>query len=419
MPRQSITSQSTERLTTAEVRRLLLGAQGLLDDPARRATPAVLNRLIHRLGFVQIDSINTVDRAHHLTLFSRLDGFQPAHLTHLLERSRTLFEHWTHDASVIPLAFYPRWKVRFHRFHQASALVNQSTWWYERLSGDPEGVLRSVRERIEREGPLRSADFEHQRAGESGAWWGWKPQKAALEYLWRTGELAIAGRVSFQKVYDFTERVLPAHHALERLDDEAYIDEQCAGAMERLVVATPREIAHFWGGVPLADARRWCDQAARSGRIVPVIVEPLNGADAARHSFALPDVRARLKKLPAAPERMRLLSPFDPVLRDRERAKRLFDFDYRFEAFVPAAKRVYGYYTMPVLAGERIVARVDPRHRREDATLEINRVWWEKGIKPTKALRAQLREAAERLAGQIGAEHVELRETDRRPRGRR
>jgi uncharacterized protein YcaQ len=381
-----------------------MGAQGLLADPARAATPKALLELVTRMGFVQLDSISYVERAHHLTLFSRLDGYRREHFARLLERDRSLFEHWTHDASAVPAEWFAHWKPRFAR---SGPRIRANRWWGERMGGEPDKVLCAVRKRIEREGPLRSQDFEHER-GASTAWWGWKPQKAALEYLWHTGELMVARREGFQKVYDLTERVFPEHHRAPAPAEEEHAEWACSTAMERLVVATPKELAEFWNAIEPARARGWCEEAARGGRIVPVGVESHDGATP-KPAYALPDWERRLKRLPDAPRRTRLLSPFDPVLRDRARALRLFGFDYRFEAFVPEPARKFGYYVLPVLEGDRLVGRVDPKFHRDEGALKIRRVYWEPGVRPTRARLKGLEEAAARLARFLGADRVEWR----------
>lgn len=392
-------------VSAAVARRLLLGAQGLLDDPRRRAGPEVLDDLIHRMGFVQLDSINVVERAHHLILAARLQGYRPALLDRLLERERRLFEHWTHDAAAIPTVWYPFWKLRFERH---AARIRRSAWWRERMGPEPERLIGHVRERIAREGPLLARDFEHDGAAGSGKWWGWKPQKAALEYLWHTGEVAVKARVNFHKVYDLAERVVPAGVlAAPRPAPEEHLDWACRTALERLGVATPEEIASFWAAVPLADARSWCERAAARGEIVPVQVETADGSRP-RAAYAVPDWEARAAALPAAPPRIRLLAPFDPILRDRRRALRLFDFDYRFEAFVPEARRQHGYYVLPILEGERLVGRLDPKVHRGEGRLEVRGLWWEPGVRETKGRKAALEAAFDRLARQVGAERWEV-----------
>ena len=405
------THTDASRVTAGAARLLLMGAQGLLAEPSRAATPKALLDLVTRMGFVQLDSINYVERAHHLTLFSRLDGYRREHLARLLERDRSLFEHWTHDASAVPAEWFAHWKPRFER---SGGRIRANRWWAERMGGEPDKVLGTVRERIAREGPLRSQDFEHER-GASSAWWGWKPQKAALEYLWHTGELMVARRESFQKVYDLTERVFPEKHRAPAPAEDEHTEWGCSTALERLVVATPKEVAEFWNAIEPARAKQWCERAAREGRIVPVVVESHDADAKPKPAYALADWERRLARLPAPPERTRLLSPFDPVLRDRARAQRLFGFDYRFEAFVPEPARKHGYYVLPVLEGDRLVGRVDPKFERAQRALKIRRVFWEPSVRQTRARLKGLEAAAERLAAFLGAERVEWPEAEARP----
>ncbi len=392
-------------VTAAQARTLFLDAQGLRDDPARRATPTAVLSLVSRLGFVQIDSISRVERAHHLTLGARLDDYRPALLDRLAFEKRALFEHWTHDASLIPVAFFPHWRPRFARYAERA---RQRTWYRVRLGDAPERTLARVYRRVAREGPLRARDFERGADRPSTGWWDWTPEKAALEHLWRSGRLAIAGRESFHKVYDLVERVLPDAHAAPAPSPEAHVDWACSSALERLVVATSGELAAFWAAITPAQAAAWCRQSVSDGRIVAVAVRGLDGGKP-RTSFAVPDWEARLLRASAseAPRRTRLLSPFDPVLRDRKRLERWFGFDYRFEAFVPAAKRRYGYYVLPILEGERFVGRLDPRHDRERSVLVVEKLHWEPGVRPTRARLRGLDEALHGLAQRIGARDFE------------
>jgi uncharacterized protein YcaQ len=389
-------------LTADQAARLFLGAQGLLDDPARRVTSAGLQKLIERLGFVQVDTINVVARAHDLTLASRLDGYRPEHLRKLLEDKRSLFEGFTHDASAIPTAWFAHWKPRFARDRDR---MHAHAWWQHHFRGTEGGrVVADVKARIEREGPLKSSDFEHPE--KRGPWWGWKPQKAALDFLWRSGELMIPRREGFQKLYDLTERVLPEQQALPCPEPADHVEWACAGAAERLWVFTPKELADFWASIEATEARAWCTAATKAGRIVPVVVEGMDGEP--RPAYALPDWETRLARLPEPPERTRLLCPFDPILRDRARALRRFGFDYRFEAFVPEPKRQFGYFVLPILEGDRLVGRLDPKLHRDQGLLEIKGLWWETGVRATKARRRALDEALARLASFLGADRIQL-----------
>jgi uncharacterized protein YcaQ len=389
-----------ELLPASAARRLLLSGQGLLTDPAGPATEARVAALVEQLGYVQVDSINVVARAHHLTLWSRLDGYRPALLTRLLEHRRRLFEHWTHDASVISTRWYAHWH---HRFARDAERVRGSAWWRERLGARPQATLEALLERVAREGPLGTADLEGPRV--PGGWWAWTPEKAALEYLWRTGKLLVARRDNFQKVYDLAERVLPEVAKAPASTPAEHLEWAMRTALERLGAGTPTELAHFLGAVGPAEARAWCAAGLARGALVAVALEAADGS-APAVGVAAPGWREAARALPPAPARTRLLSPFDPVVRDRRRARRLFGFDFRFEAFTPAAKRQHGYYVLPVLEGERLLARVDLKHRREAGELALQGQWWEPGVAATRRRRAGLDEALERLAGQLGAGRV-------------
>jgi uncharacterized protein YcaQ len=374
-----------------DARKLLL-AGCALDRAPRRATRASVLTTVTRLGFVQVDSINSVERAHHLILHARLDGFSPVQLSHHTESTRRLFEHWTHDASIIRSDWLPWW---VHRFERSRARRGQSAWMRARLGPRWRRVIDEVRAAIAGRGALTTRDFPRPpRAGEG--WWDWSPHKAALEHLWRSGEVAIAGRRGFDKVYDLAERV---HGPLPAAPTRgALVAWGCREALDRLGAATTREIAHHLHAIEPREAADWCAAAARRGEIATVRLER-RGRDP-RPGYARLDWRraARAVEPDAAP---RLLAPFDPLIRDRARLLELFDFAYRFEAFVPAAKRRHGYYTMPVLVGDRLVARLDLATDRSAGTLRVDRCWTEDGTS-ARAGRSAARESAERLAEQLG-----------------
>lgn len=373
-----------------------MDAQGLLDDPSRPASAAAVEKLIDRMGFVQLDTITTVERAHHHILFSRLDGYRPAHLEHLHHKKKALFEHMTHDASLIPIRFFPHWRPRFERPRRNPA-------WQERIGANADAVIGEVLAQIRERGPCMAREFEGNGHRPAGAWWDWRPHKAALEYLWRCGELTVAARVNFHKVYDLTERVHPGPSGLPAPSEEEHVDWACSTALERLGVATPGELAAFWHAIKPGQAAAWAARAVESGAAIAVSAGSCDGLPP-KKALAIPDYKRRLARAPAPPERTRLLSPFDPVLRDRKRAQRLFNFDYRFEAFVPAPKRRYGYYVLPILEGERLVGRLDPKLHRDRGELVVQRLWWEPGIRPTRARREALEAAVARFAAFVGAE---------------
>ncbi|HXZ86746.1 MAG TPA: crosslink repair DNA glycosylase YcaQ family protein [Myxococcota bacterium] len=385
-------------------RRLLLSGQGLLGDPERRASTASVARLVEQLGFVQVDSIHRVERAHHLILGARLDHYRPELLDRLAFRERALFEHWTHAAAYIPIALFPHWKPRFAARAQE---MRRRPWYKRRLGAQPERTIARVLARVAREGPLRAADFERRADRPSTGWWDWTPEKTALEVLWFTGRLAIAGRDGFEKIYDLVERVLPDAHAAPAPTSAKQVEWACSSALERLGAATRGELVEFWRAVKPGEAAAWCRRAVSEGRAVSVALGSARGGKPLA-GVALPDWETRARRAPEPPDALRLLAPFDPILRDRERAARLFDFDYQFEAYVPAPKRRYGYYVLPILERDRFVGRLDPRHDRARGALVVEGLWWEPRVRATKARRRALERALEKLARRIGARSVEL-----------
>lgn len=388
---------NTAVLDNASARQLFLDRHALSEQPVGPAKGADLLALIERLGFVQLDSINTLARAHDLILFSRRPTYRPKALKLLYERDRQLFEHWTHDAAVIPMAFYRQWQLRRER--DAARLREKWSQW--RRDGF-EAQFQPVLEQIRAQGPLCSSDVGLDEKRGSGGWWDWHPSKTALEYLWRSGALCVVGRDGFRKRYDLTERVIDQAlcHALEPEEQAEIVDWCCSGALDRLGFATPAEIAAFWDHVTLDEAKAWCAEALARGELQPI--EVIGSTGKAQSCYARPDILADPALSMAPTSRLRVLSPFDPALRDRKRAERLFGFDYRIEIFVPETKRKYGYYVFPILEGDRLVGRVDMKAFRDQDVLRVRALWPEKKMRwgkgRTAAFEAELARLT-RLAG--------------------
>lgn len=364
-------------LTNTQARRLFLDRHALLETPQGPARGEALAELIERLGFVQLDSINTVARAHDLILFSRRPSYRQKALKSLYEKDRALFEHWTHDAAVIPMQFYPWWQLRRQR--DAEKLRKQ---WRDGRREGFEAQFKTVLDQIRDHGPVSSSDVGKKEERGSGGWWDWHPSKTALEYLWRSGALCVVGRDGFKKRYDLTERVIEealceAPHPPE--DIAQTIDWCCSGAMDRLGFATPTELAAFWAHVSITEAKAWCTEALAQRRLRPVAITGHNGA--LREALCWQDTLSSAALEGEACSRLRVLSPFDPALRDRQRAERLFGFDYRIEVFVPEAQRKYGYYVFPILEGDRIVGRVDMKAFRDQDVLRVRALWPEVGVR--------------------------------------
>lgn len=384
MPACGPKSPPMHQVSAEQSRLLLLAGQGL--SGGRRS----LEEMLEQLGFVQLDSINTVARAHELTLHARLPDYRHESLFELLP-SRRAFEHWTHDASLLPASAWRYWGARCQ---VQSERVLKSAWWRERMGDNASAMNELVRRRLKEQGPCQSRDFESARR-EPGGWWNWKPEKAALEFLWMSGEVTVVNRRNFHKVYDFS-----ANHLGPPPPPPAdLVDWACRRALERLGVATPGELAAYWKLVSPEQARQWCRESG-----LPAVKDSQG-----RAAVALPDWadRAAAVRLPRG---IRLLSPFDPILRDRARALRLFGFDFRFEAFVPAAQRKHGYYSLPILEGQRLIGRLTPKLERKHRRLLVQALHWEPGIKPGPARLRELQRAIGRLAAFLGAEAPPQRE---------
>lgn len=390
-----------QRLDNRVARALFLDRHGLAEQPSGPARGADLLELITRLGFVQLDSINTVARAHDMILFSRRPSYRPPDLKRLYERDRALFEHWTHDASVIPMEFFPHWHLRFER-EAATLRERWSTWRREGYEAQFEPVLQHIRDN----GPACSSDVGQDEKKGSGGWWDWHPSKTALEYLWRVGALTVTGREGFQKRYDLTERVIEEQlcpGAIE-CDPAATVDWLCNAALDRLGFATAGELAAFWNIATPGEAKEWAAAALADGALEQIEVQCSDGGW--RKVLARPDATERAAAAPQAPSRIRVLSPFDPALRDRKRAERLFGFHYRIEVFVPAPKRVYGYYVFPLLEGDRLIGRIDMKAHRECGELRVRALWPERGLRWSEARTRRLESELDRIRRLAGVERV-------------
>jgi len=323
--------------------------------------------IIRRLGFVQIDTIRNVTRAHNHIIWTRNQNFREGQLwPHL--KNRALFEHFTHDASLIPAEVFPYWQGQFKRL---GAYVARNKWYN---SGLARLQIQDIHRRIEAEGPLSTHAFDTRIEGKREMW-ARPPHKKALDQMWYAGQLATSHREKFVKFYDLGERVFPAQ-ATDGADAGEAANWLNNQALDRLSFATTGEVQRFWDTMDARTTRNW---VARAPDLVPVEVE---GADRSLTSgFGPADIEARLAACPAPTSRLRLLNPFDPAIRDRTRLTRLFGFDYRNEMFVPKEKRIWGYYVYPLLQDARFVGRIELKADRKIGTLHVTGFWPEPGIR--------------------------------------
>lgn len=291
---------------------------------------------------------------------------------------------------------FPMWR---HKFAKDKAFMDRR-WGAWRRDGFRE-QLDVVRKQITDHGPCTSMDVGAGEARKSGGWWDWHPSKTALEYLWRSGELAVCRRKGFRKVYDLTERVIPPEHLNARVCEPDMIDWACRSALDRLGFATSGEIAAFYDIITPAQAKTWCAAALRNQTLLEARIEACDGT--LRSSFILANTTQIQPPEPNA--RVRLLSPFDPALRDRKRTQRLFGFHYRIEIFVPAPQRKYGYYVFPVMQGSRLIGRIDIK--RDGDTLRVTAFWAESAVRMGKGRLRALQAEIDRVATFVGSARVD------------
>ena len=381
------------RIENKIARQLWLESQGLSVSP--KGTLDLLGT-IKKLGFVQLDSIQVVSRAHHHILCSRNQNYREPMLDILLANDRSVFEHFTHDASVIPMEFFPFWKRQFRRKKEQLDHAK----WFKGLPDQHEREL--IKNRIGRAGPLSTHAFDTKITGPKKMW-SRPPHKLALDYMWYAGELATSHRINFNKYYDLTERIFP--ESLRELDvpDQDQIDWLCYAALDRMGFGLPSEIQQYWEAVSVKEVNQWLTSAEAG--VQKVEIETSEGQWI--KGVALANIEDRLVSLTPATSRLRILNPFDPVIRDRKRLKRLFGFDYRVEMFVPAAKRIWGYYVFPILEGHQFVGRIEIKGDRKNSVLYVTNFWPENGITWQKSRYRKLSAELERMRKFIGVNRVE------------
>lgn len=379
------------RISNIDARRLWLTTNGLSTAPVGATGPA---DIIRKLGFVQLDTIQIVSRAQHHILWSRDQTYREPMMDEMLGRDRVVFEHFTHDASVIPIEFLPMWQRQFGRMRDK---VSGGSWF-----GPMErNLLDEVKDRIATEGPLSTRDFDTKIQGPRGVWQR-PPHKKALDFLWYSGELATCHREGFTKFYDLADRVFPTELHGAGMDDADQIDRLSRAALDRLAVGTLTEIRKFWDATSAKETAAWAKTHDRD--LVPVEIQGADGSWS--NGVALGDIETRLADLTPSTSRLRILNPFDPAIRDRSRLNRLFGFEYTVEMFVPAAKRKWGYYVYPILEGDRFIGRIEAKADRKTGVLTVLNLWAEPDVRWTKGRMGKLNAELGRFARLAGVETV-------------
>lgn len=385
-------------LPLSAARTLHLAAQGLLTPPRRKATKADVLDAIRRMAQLQIDTIHVVARSPYLVLFSRIGAYLPQWLDEHLAEGR-LFEYWSHEACFVPIEDYGLLR---HRMLDPSDMGwKYAAGWHDQYRDDIAALLEHIRAT----GPVRSADFARE-AGTGSGWWDWKPEKRHLEVLFAIGELMVAERRNFQRVYDLTERVLPSWNDARDLPPadtvtRALLERSCRA----LGIVRADWVADYYRlpRRPYTDALH---ALADAGELLPVQVEGWKHDAFVHREFApLVDDAANGR---IASSVTTVLSPFDPVVWDRKRAAALFDFDYVIECYTPAAKRRYGYFVLPLLSRGKLVGRVDAKAHRASGVFELKAMHLEDGVRISGRLIADLRRALQRCAQWHGTPQLEI-----------
>jgi len=386
------------KLSLPIIRLLLLSAQGLLHPPARPANKADVLDTIRQIGALQIDTINIVARAPYFILFSRLGDYTPAWLEEYLQEGH-LFEYWSHAASFLPIEDYPLYRYRmadeFHRYY--------SSEWREQYSQTIDAVMA----RIRGNGPVRSSDFERS-DGKKGTWWDWKEEKRVLEFLHTTGQLMIARRVNFQRIYDLQERVFPGFDEASALSTDAAQDELSVRAVRSLGLTPARWVPDYFR-LPKAGMVSRLERLAGQGRVLKFSVEGWQDP-VYLHPDNQPVLESALRGEIQA-DHTSLLSPFDPLVWDRARSRELFNFDFSIECYLPKPKRRYGYFLLPILHRDRLIGRLDAKAHRKEGLFEVISIHMEPGIELTQELTTDIIGAIQRCADWHRTPQVEVRQT--------
>jgi uncharacterized protein len=386
-------------LSLAAVRGLIIAAQGLQQCPPSTATKADARQIIRQMHVLQIDTIHVVARSPYLVLWSRLGDYPQRWLDELLAEG-ALFEYWSHAACLLPIEDYPLYR---------RLMLNRLTWqehrwrpWMEAHADLVDKLLTHIREN----GAVRSADFERT-DGAQGGWWNWKDEKTALEGLWMRGDLMVAKRHNFQRLYDLRERILADWDDTRTPSLEAVHETFLLNTVKALGVTKAAWIADYFR-LSKKVAQSVIEKLAKRGQLQTVQVE---GWDVP--GYFHPDQQQAIEAavdghIPAS--RTTLLSPFDPLVWDRARAQELFNFTYLIECYTPAPKRLYGYFTLPILYNNALIGRLDPKAHRKEGIFEVKALHLEPGVIVDDALMTELKTALQACAAWHNTPQVIVRQ---------
>ena len=394
---------SALKVSVDAVRRLQIEKQGI-GEPPKGVTKRRIEETIGRLGCVQIDTINVVERAHYFTIWTRLGQYRKDDLHTLAYEDRRVFEGWGHAMCYMPMDHW-RYLIAANRERAKSRVIH--TGWFSRV--DP-NIVDYALDRVRREGPLGSADFEGKKP--SSGWWGWKPAKRALEALFSAGDLMVARRDGFQRIYDLTERVLPSWvDASEPTEEERYrfFATRTLASLGATKPADIKSYYHTWCvklGLTTKQIQALLDGLVEEGVAVRLSVEGLR-----THYYCLAEDAVRLGELEKdwGYGGVRLANYFDSLLWQADRLEALFGFERALEVYLKPQDRRFGYFTVPILYGDRLVGRLDPKLDRKEKRLILRGLWFEDGFEPDEAYQNEFERTLYDFTRFNGAEKIEWR----------
>jgi uncharacterized protein len=379
-------------LSLAEARRIALGAQGFGQDRNKSVTWAGMARELKRLHLLQIDSVNVLVRSHYMPLFSRLGSYSQETLDKrsLNQSNRALFECWAHEASLVRMELYPLMRWRMERAKNGEGIYRQMA----NFAREEKTFLKNTLAFVEKNGPIAQSDLPGQHKG-AGGWWGWSKGKLALETLFARGELTTSHRNGFERFYDLSERVIaPAIFDATAPEQRDAVRELTRLSTEALGVGTPFDLRDYFR-LPVAEARQGLQDCLDTGDIEQVAVD----------GWKAPAFVPKGLKIPRSAGGTCLVSPFDPIVWDRDRAERLFNFHYRIELYTPELKRKFGYYVLPFLHQGAFAGRLCLKADRATSTLRVNTCHSEEGVEKNETAEAMAQELR-RMAEWLGMENV-------------
>ncbi len=371
-----------------------------------KLTPATLSGFLEQGGALQLDSINVLDRAHYLTLWSRFGNYDKAEVDQWIYQDKIAYEYWGHEASILPISHLPLGRRRMKAFPPESWL--NSSWWKQQQTS--QASKRRVLRRLRSEGPLESAHFEktakdrvreQQQGAVAPVMPGHKEDKRSLQLLWHAGKVAVSARTHFRRIYDLSERIFPETETATRA---AYHDSWLFISLKGNGIASEKHLENYITAPKLKapERRAVIDHNLKAGRIVEVKIDDLK-----ERYFMLPAHVDQLNAL-EYPTGTTLVCPFDSFLWQRKRAEALLDFHYRIEIYVPQKKRQFGYYVLPILHDGKLVGRLDPKLHRDKALLEIKSIYLEETFKRSSRFDQALRETLHDLAQFVGAQNLKV-----------